>query len=99
LFKKDRTEREKLNRDYSKTEGIEEEEIQRRKSAGECLHCAWPPYYKGTHRVKDCIRPIQLDKGTARIPKDKSYQELKSLEKFRKDNSSTSPEGRSDDLL
>jgi hypothetical protein len=48
----------KNRKDYSRTEGIEEEEIQRRKAAGECLRCAWPADRKGTHRIKDCIRPI-----------------------------------------
>jgi hypothetical protein len=54
-----------------KTEGIDEGEMQRRKAAGECLHCAWPVDRKGAHRVKDCHRPIKLDKGTADFPKGK----------------------------
>jgi len=57
-----------LQRDNSKTEGIESGEIERRKAAGECLHCAWPQDRKGNHRVKDCIRGIKLDKGTATYP-------------------------------
>jgi len=51
--------------DYFKTEGIEEAGISRRKSAGECLHCAWPSAQKGSHRVKDCLRNIKLEPGTA----------------------------------
>jgi len=47
-------------RDYSKTEGIDLEEIAKRKTAGECLRCAWPEDRKGTHRVKDCVRLIRL---------------------------------------
>jgi hypothetical protein len=39
----------------SKTKGIEEAEMQRRKSEDECLLCAWASDWKGTHRVKDCI--------------------------------------------
>ena len=49
----------------SKLEGIEEAEIQRWREEGECLHCAWPTERKGHHRVKDCIRKIKLDSGTA----------------------------------
>jgi hypothetical protein len=48
----------------SKVEGIAATEIQRRKEEGECLRCAWPSDRKGTHRVKDCIKEIQLDPGT-----------------------------------
>jgi hypothetical protein len=48
--------------DNTKTEGIEESEIERRKIAGECYWCAWPSDRKATHMVKDCIRPIELDK-------------------------------------
>jgi len=73
---KDRSER-RSNRDNSKTEEIESSEIERRKSAGECLRCAWPSERKGNHRVKDCIRPIKLDKGTATFPKAKEYQKMK----------------------
>jgi hypothetical protein len=60
-------------RDNDKTKGIQEAEIQRQNLAGECLRCTWPPDRKGTHRVKDCIRPIKLDKGTASYPKGKDY--------------------------
>jgi hypothetical protein len=68
--------RKKFNKpakDNLKTEGISETEIQRRKGTGECLCCAWPADRKGAHRVKDCIRPIKLGKGTACWPKKKSY--------------------------
>jgi hypothetical protein len=56
------------------TEGIAISEVEQRKAAGECLRCAWPSDRKGAHRVKDCLRPIKLDKGTARYLKGKEYQ-------------------------
>jgi len=65
------------NFDDTKTEGIDPSELSRRKAAGECLRCAWPSDRKGTHRVKDCKRPIKLDKGTASLPKAKEYQKMK----------------------
>jgi hypothetical protein len=82
LLKKDRKNRKqfkniRLQKEYPKTEGIEPSEVERRKVAGECLHCAWPSDSKGSHRVKDCIRPIKLSKGTASHPKAKEYQWLK----------------------
>jgi hypothetical protein len=46
---------EKVTKGYIKTDGIDSNEIDRRKSAGECLHCAWTSYRKGAHRVKDSI--------------------------------------------
>jgi len=49
----------------------------RRKAAGECLQCAWPTDRKGNHGVKDCVRPIKLDQGTASYPKAKEYQKMK----------------------
>jgi hypothetical protein len=49
---------------YSKTEGIEQTLIQRRKAAGECLRCAWPSDRKGKHWVQDCVRKVKLDSGT-----------------------------------
>jgi len=61
----------------NKTEGIDSSELGRRRAAGECLRCAWPSDRKGTHRVKDCLRPIKLDKGTAPFPKAKEYQRMK----------------------
>jgi hypothetical protein len=61
-------------KDYSRTEGIEINQIERRKLAGECLRCARPSDRKGTHRVKDCIRSIMLDIGTAGYPRAKDYQ-------------------------
>jgi hypothetical protein len=51
--------------------------MERRKVVGECLRCAWPSDWKGSHRVKDCIRPVKLDKGTASYPKAKDYQKMK----------------------
>jgi len=72
----------KMNRtrsdlNFTKTEGIDLSEISRRKAAGDCLRCAWPSDRKGTHMVKDCQRPIKLDKGTASFPKAKEYQKMK----------------------
>jgi hypothetical protein len=72
-----RVARKHLVKNSSKTEGIEVSEIDRRKPSGECLRCAWPADRKGTHRVKDCIRPIKLDRGNDSYPKNKSYQQLK----------------------
>ena len=63
--------------EYPKTEGISDSEMQRRKESGEYLRCTWPSDRKGSHRVKDCIRPIKLDKGTASYPKAKEYQRIK----------------------
>jgi hypothetical protein len=56
------------------TKGIPLPEIDRRRSSGECLRCAWPSDRKGSHRVADCRRPIKLDKGTANYPKAREYQ-------------------------
>jgi len=61
-------------KDYSKTEGIDDSESSRRKAVNECWCCAWPFDRKGNHRVKDCVRWIKLDKGTAIFPKDRNYQ-------------------------
>jgi len=62
IWKKDK----RPKRDNSQTEGIDSSELQRRRSAGECLRCAWPSDRKGTHRVADCKRPIKLDQGKAK---------------------------------
>jgi len=85
--------------DLSKTQGIEPSEISRRKAAGECLRCAWPSDLKGTHMVKDCQRPIKLDKGTASYPKAKEYQKMKvaGLELPSDDSESTSSESSESD--
>jgi hypothetical protein len=80
----------------SKIEGIKDNEVQRRKIAGEILRCAWPSDRKGTHRVRNCIRPIKLDRETASYNKDKTYQRLESLERSSKDNTSTDTEESSD---
>jgi hypothetical protein len=63
----------------SRIAGISDNEVQRRRSAGECLRCAWPFDRKGNHRVADCRRPIKLAKGTATLPKTKEYQKKKQL--------------------
>jgi hypothetical protein len=72
----------------TKTEGIEGTEINRRKSAGECLRCAWPSDRKGCHQVKDCIRPIKLDTGTAGYPAKKVYQKKVPSDKSDSDSDS-----------
>lgn len=86
LLKKDWKERkqfkanrfkERSKRDNSETKGIESSEIERQKVVGKYYRCACPSIGKGSHKVKDCIRPIKLDKGTASHPKDKSYQQPK----------------------
>jgi hypothetical protein len=74
--KKDRC-KHRPNKHFSKAEGIEATEIERRKAVGECLRCTWPSDRKGNYRVKDCVRSIKLDKGTASYPKDKEYQRMK----------------------
>jgi hypothetical protein len=94
LRNKDRPQRQQAiqNREgkcYDKTEGISGRDIQRRKGVGECLHCAWHADRKGTHRVKDCVRPIKLDKGTSSYPKAKEYQQLKLVNKISKNIAST----------
>jgi len=61
--------------DRSETRGIGNKEISRRNAEGECLRCAWPSNRKGSHRVKNCIRPIKLDTGTAGFPKKGESQE------------------------
>jgi hypothetical protein len=63
-------------RDDSKTGGIDSSELQRRRSAGECLRCTWPSDRKGSHRRAECRRPVKLDKGTASFPKTKEYQKM-----------------------
>jgi hypothetical protein len=54
-------------------EGIERTEISRRKAAEECLRSAWPSDQKGAHQVKDCIRKIKLDNGTAAFSEAKQH--------------------------
>jgi len=66
--------------DNIKTEGIEAEEIFRRMSIRESLHCAWPADWKETDMVNDCVRPIKLDKGTAVYPQAKGHFAEKIIE-------------------
>jgi hypothetical protein len=70
-------------------------DVERRKSAGECLRCAWPSDRKGSHRVKDCIRPIKLNKGTASYPKAKEYHKMKiaGIELYSEDSESEDSDG------
>jgi len=72
LKKKDKSCREISN--ISKETGIDEDEISRRRKAGECLNCAWPADRKGNHKVQDCYRPVKLDKGTAYFSKKGKFQ-------------------------
>jgi len=87
----------------SRTAGIDQAEIQRRKKVGECLRCAWPVDRKGHHRVADCRRPIKLDKGTASCPKVEGHFETKQAPQLipvEEENSELSSlEESSDELL
>ena len=57
----------------TQTEGIDGQELRRRKTAGECQCCAWPQDRKGSHKTIDCFRWKRLEKGTAPFPKNKRY--------------------------
>jgi hypothetical protein len=83
LRKKDRASRKqpKQKKVHPGTEGIESSEIERRRVTGKCLRCAWPIDRKGAHQVKDCRRPIKLNRGTASYPKAKDYQEFEEFYK------------------
>jgi hypothetical protein len=74
LKEKDRPARTQALSARSQLAGIDKAEIRRRKEAGECLGCAWPAERKGNHIVRDCRRPIKLDRGTANFPKGREYQ-------------------------
>jgi len=63
-------------KNHTKAEGIDDSEISRRKAVTECLHCAGPVDGKGNHRLKDCVRRINFNKGTAVFPKDRNNQKL-----------------------
>jgi len=82
----------KEQKNYSKTDGIDDCKIFRRKSTGECLSCAWPFDRKGSHQVKDCIRGIKLDEGTATFP------EKRDLWKSIKENIPTDSSDSEDDI-
>jgi hypothetical protein len=109
LKKKDRSTRKQAERladqpkNDSKTAGIDQAEIRRRKETGECLRCAWPVDRKGSHRVADCKRPIKLDKGTANFPKAKGNYKIKqATQLFPDEKGSSEPsscEESSDDSL
>lgn len=53
--------------------GINKDELQRWRSGGECLRCAWPSDRKGAHWVNKCKRPLKLEKGTASFSEDKRH--------------------------
>jgi hypothetical protein len=67
--------RESQGKEYNKTEGKEPGTIERRKTAGKCLHCAWPTEKKGSHTVKDCVRPIKLNTSTVGFPLRTYYRQ------------------------
>lgn len=71
-YKQDR-----LKKCYCELEGIEESELECRKSANECLRCAWPSDRIGRHRVLDCVQTIKWNKRTANLRKVKQYQKMK----------------------
>jgi hypothetical protein len=56
------------------TEGIDGQELRRRKAAGECHRCAWGRDRKGSHRTLDCFRWKRVVKGTAPFPTKKQNQ-------------------------
>jgi len=103
LRKKDRVDRKRSNLkpSLSKTEGIDEAEIQRRRRKGECLRCAWPSDRKGSHRVADCRRPIRLQIGTVLFPIKRGKQKSKPQQPVVEEDSTeeTSGTGSSDDSL
>jgi hypothetical protein len=55
----------------TQTEGIDGNELRRRKSAGECQRCAWPQDRKGNHKTLDCYRWKRVEKGIAPFPNTK----------------------------
>lgn len=75
-FKNDRS-NQTPSKEYAKTEGIEPSEIQLQNETSEYRRFAWPSDMKGNHWVKDCVRQIQLDIGTAYYAKAKEYQKMK----------------------
>jgi len=66
--------------DFHRMDGIDSDEIARRKLPGECYCCAWPSDRKSVHKVKDCVRPIKLDTGTANFPKAREYRKQQKSE-------------------
>jgi len=57
-------------------EGVPQHELDRRNNSGECMRCGWTADREGTHKTRDCYRPLKTDKGTAKFPKNKEYQKL-----------------------
>jgi hypothetical protein len=53
----------------TETEGIDGNELGRRKAAGKCQRCAWPQDRKGSHKTLDCFWWKGVEKGTAPLPK------------------------------
>jgi hypothetical protein len=86
-------------KDTSKTAGIDEAELSRRKAAGECLRCAWPSDRKGSHRVAECRRPIKLERGVAGFPKAKTRSAPRQIPEEEISSELSSSEESSDDSL
>ena len=61
----------------TQTQGVPQDELDRRKKPRECMRCGWPADRKGNHKTMDCYRPVKTDKGTANFPKAKEYQKLR----------------------
>jgi len=72
--KAERKARKPLKTFGTQTEGIDGNELRRRKAAGECQRCAWPRDRKGIHKTLDCFRRKRLEKGTAPFPKKRVLQ-------------------------
>jgi hypothetical protein len=60
-----RKNKKKIKTEGTQTEGIDGQELRRRKVVGECHRCAWPRDRKGGHNTLDCFRWKRLEKGTA----------------------------------
>jgi hypothetical protein len=76
---KEADKKKKLKIFSTQTEGIDGNELRRRKAAGECQRCAWPRDRKGSHKNLDCFRWKRLENGTAPFPKKKVYDKEEDL--------------------
>jgi len=74
----------------TQTEGIDGNELQCRKAAGECQCCAWPQDRKGSHKTLDCFQWKRLEKGTAPL----TMKQENRLRAIPKDTLATYPEAR-----
>jgi hypothetical protein len=100
MFKRNRLQP-KPRKDYTQMEGIELSEVERQKAAGICLRYAGPSDREGNHKVKDCVRPIKLEKGTVSYPKAKEYRRIEiaglELESNEEDDSSSESDDEDSD--